>query len=61
MESRTYRDGGGFVTVGHKAGVWTVVERCGAGEVRRSFRGTLSEALAFVGRRAAGYACEVTS
>lgn len=41
---------------------WTIVERIGAGEVRRTYRGTLSDALAFVARRRAlGYQAEVCS
>lgn len=41
---------------------WTIVERIGSGEVRRTFRGTLSEAAAYAARRRAqGYAAEVTS
>ncbi len=41
---------------------WTIVERIGGGEVRRTFRGTLSEATAYAARRrAAGYSAEVCS
>jgi hypothetical protein len=41
---------------------WTIVERIGAGEVRRTFRGSYDAACAFVLRRlAAGYAAEVCS
>ena len=41
---------------------WTIVERIGAGEVRRTFRGTLGEAVAFAERRRAlGYGAEVVS
>lgn len=44
------------------AGRWTLVETVGGGEVRRYYRGTLSEALAYAARRRAlGCACEVCS